>query len=520
MNIEDLAEKHQNDLPGYKLVDYYDAAFPSYQVQLRALIQVSKPISVLDEFVLKAIQAGQEKIEDIAGLLGLERNIVQEALSRLEQSSQVIIANSTDEQVLRIKLTNKGKKSLSELLIIQPEQSNLAITVDALTGKISPKRPLRKTKEVKELYFPIPSYLKKTDFDDLKQEFFTLKRVFADSYGNAHDTFQERHLRRPKKELLEIIEIEKVWVEYRILRILQFIRPDDNTLQVEVFDGNERSQLHESVLLRMEEEQYRPLRAVFKKDTPPYTLDEIPQNLQKFIPAAQRKATELPRVNREIEDKTRQLGDEKKKLGSNVTSERQEASYVIERLKQEIENLKIEKQRLEKAAGSIEALQMAEHRKKLYEAFDAAKSHVIVISPWLNQDAVNYELTQKIGVCLARGVTVFIGHGFGEATTQEKFTLEKLDKISRNKKGKLITQRFGDVHSKVLICDDSYIVLTSFNWLSFRGDPKRGSRVEDGMLTTDKKVIRTKTEEWLQRFNKLETDRFLQKLYPENIVEN
>ena len=30
--------------------------------------------------------------------------------------------------------------------------------------------------------------------------------------------------------------------------------------------------------------------------------------------------------------------------------------------------------------------------------------------------------------------------------------------------------RLGDTHAKVLICDSRFSVVTSFNWLSFRGD--------------------------------------------------
>ena len=40
--------------------------------------------------------------------------------------------------------------------------------------------------------------------------------------------------------------------------------------------------------------------------------------------------------------------------------------------------------------------------------------------------------------------------------------------------------RLGDTHAKILIKDDDWLVITSFNWLSFRGDPKRTFREEWG----------------------------------------
>jgi hypothetical protein len=42
--------------------------------------------------------------------------------------------------------------------------------------------------------------------------------------------------------------------------------------------------------------------------------------------------------------------------------------------------------------------------------------------------------------------------------------------------------RKGDTHAKVLLVDSSFFVTTSFNWLSFRGDPKQPMREEEGTM--------------------------------------
>lgn len=41
--------------------------------------------------------------------------------------------------------------------------------------------------------------------------------------------------------------------------------------------------------------------------------------------------------------------------------------------------------------------------------------------------------------------------------------------------------RLANTHAKILIFDDQCIT-TSFNWLSFRGDPNRTYRMEEGTL--------------------------------------
>ena len=58
MNIEELAQKHAFDFPGYKLADFYEAAIPSYAIQLQVLMQVKRPLPVLEEFILKTADAG------------------------------------------------------------------------------------------------------------------------------------------------------------------------------------------------------------------------------------------------------------------------------------------------------------------------------------------------------------------------------------------------------------------------------------------------------------------------------
>jgi hypothetical protein len=41
--------------------------------------------------------------------------------------------------------------------------------------------------------------------------------------------------------------------------------------------------------------------------------------------------------------------------------------------------------------------------------------------------------------------------------------------------------RLPNTHAKILIYDDVYIT-SSFNWLSFKGDPSRTYRMEEGTL--------------------------------------
>ena len=61
--------------------------------------------------------------------------------------------------------------------------------------------------------------------------------------------------------------------------------------------------------------------------------------------------------------------------------------------------------------------------------------------------------------------------------------------------------RFGDTHAKVLVCDRSFAIVTSFNWLSFRGDPRRSFRDERGMHVGLPEFIDSQCAFYEKRFN-------------------
>ena len=68
--------------------------------------------------------------------------------------------------------------------------------------------------------------------------------------------------------------------------------------------------------------------------------------------------------------------------------------------------------------------------------------------------------------------------------------MQRLTDIQKKKYGdKLLLVKLSNTHEKVLIKDNEYMVITSFNWLSFKGDPNKGFRQETGYYTESKEAI-------------------------------
>ncbi len=492
MNIEELAGKHAFDFPGYRLADCYEAAFPSYAIQLQVLMQVKRRLPVLEEFILKTADAGMTKVADIAGVLGIEHSTVEAGLDQLQRRDYVYFKASQEaSKSIPVLITNKGRSALKELFLAEPEPSNYPVCMDALTGLLYRWQPLAQPRDIRELEIhQIPTYIPTPKLEQI--DFLSLKHLVTDAQRDLPPLTE-------KRELVDILEIEKVWTAYRRMRVLQYVRESDGSILVQVFDRSDRSIEHEAALINMESKKLRALRTVTQSQVPETNPDDFRVIDAKRLEAARQIAIESPKIKKEIEAKVQILEQAKNLQSSELAQDRREATFQIDQMNEQIANLEARLKEMESQAGTTEVLQMYEHRPKLIEALRIAKKQVIIVSPWLNADAVDYDLRQEMGKALQRSVDISIAYGFGEESSAEKKTVKKLQELGQRKKGKLNLYRVGDLHSKVLICDQEFMVLTSFNWLSFAGDPLRGTRFEDGMLTRDKNAIAEKTREWVGR---------------------
>jgi len=507
MNIDELAQKHAGDFPGYKLVDFYEAAFPSYAIQLQVLMELKRPIPVLEEFILKAVDAGMTKVPDIAGVLGLEHNTAEAGLDQLQRRNYIYFKVSKETgKSIPVLITEKGRAALREMYITEPEPGSYPLCMDALTGLLYRWEPLSQSSDIKNLdIHQIPTFIPAPRLEQI--DFLSLKRLVA-------DTQRDLPTKTERRELVDVLGIEKQWTAYKRMRILQYLRESDGAVLVQVFDKADRSIEHEAALINMENQKFRPLRAVIHAQVPNSAPEEFSVIDTNELEAARKVSLEGIKIKDEIDARKKILDQAQALQSSELVQDRREATFQTYQLKEQISALEDRLKEMETQAGTTEVLQMYEHRPKLISALRTAIKQIIIVSPWLNTDAVDYELRQEIANSLKRGINIYIAYGFGEPSSAEIRTVNKLKEIAQKKKGKLSLFRVGDqvdIHSKVLICDQDFMIMSSFNWLSFAGDPTRGSRIEDGMLTRDKKAIAIKTQEWVARMTNVSPSKELEK---------
>lgn len=485
MNIDDLAKTHQHDHTGYLLTDWYEAAFPAYSVFVQVQFVDRQELPYVDQFVLRTLETGLRTTADVGNVLGLDQPLVYATLERMDRLGCLIIAPGKGEQPETISLTPKGHKLLQEQVIQQPVRETIDFCIDALTGEYLVYRGLRTAKQLRESELhQIPTYTSRPQLEHL--DLIAIRRLWNSTRRSLPKYAQSR-------EIFDILSLEKSFAGYRVMRVLQFVRPSDGKLQVQVYDGSERSSSHEAVLLRMEGDHLRALRAE-KRVGPEKIADPAEQLLDPQVYAAARqRAVELPRLEAEITQREQKIRSaEEQKRTSRTKEELAQASREVSELNVELAQLRARIDELTRSAPRTEVLPMAEHRPRLLQALRDAKQRVIIVSPWLTRKAVNTELREEIGHALARGVRVIIGYGFSpDADPEEERTLDRLDQLKRQRGGQnLLLERVGDSHAKVVVCDETYVITTSFNWLSFAGRSDWGNRVEFGTLTSDPAAVK------------------------------
>ena len=202
MNIESLAAKHQDDFPGYQLVDFYEAAFPSDAIQLQVMMQEQRPLPLVEEFVLRAIDVGQNSIHDIASLLGLDESMIRSALNGLQRRSYVVFTTGSYESV-KLLLTTKGRVALGNMLFQQPVLSNLSVCQDALTGGLYGWRPLFQSQTIRDMELHVlPTFIGTPKPENIP--FSTVQKL-------ARRTESEFDPLGRRRELAHIVKLEKYW---------------------------------------------------------------------------------------------------------------------------------------------------------------------------------------------------------------------------------------------------------------------------------------------------------------------
>lgn len=478
--IERLAKKYADSVPDYNLIKYDYVAFPLFKILLSVTVQQRKDIGVIEEFVLKLLDAEVGRVEDMARCLGLDESLINEALVNLVANDLVYLITG------KYKMSDKGRESLRLSKMLEPEELIYTFLLDGLTGEYLPERVTMKAKDVKQNN--LHSVLKAIDEPKVEGlDFQKLSRLIKRQQ-------KEMMMDGAYGDLISINSIHKCYTEYKKRNMLVFTHKDNpEIIDIKIYEGFDRVAEYESIIMRMENEGIRqiPTDKVLHLDSNSSQLPTIvPKEVLESARENKKKITHFKNLEESL---TQRIGDQESRLTEHVYSSSEEkisATQEIKELKKQLGELR------KQQASNNQLLETYNHRPLLEQSLKEAKSFVVIVSPWIRFRAFDNDLQKLIKSALRRNVRIIIGYGISEDDV-ENDKAEKILKDIQQQKGtgkNLTLIKLGNTHEKVLLVDGRYVVITSFNWLSFKGDPKRGFRQETGIYTEDERTINSTIE--------------------------
>jgi phosphatidylserine/phosphatidylglycerophosphate/cardiolipin synthase-like enzyme len=256
-----------------------------------------------------------------------------------------------------------------------------------------------------------------------------------------------------------------------------------------VYDGTTRNDEYSIEL----QKQYNNNSKVFDFDSKEETGQEDTNSLisvlpQGIIESAKSFSYKDSSLEREISNLTIQL-DAIKENNEDDEAEKESATERIRFLEKKIDEMKNERK------GADRVLSTYDHRPLLLDTLENAKNSVVIVSPWIKSGGLNNEILGRIEKALQRKTQVILGYGISEKEDNDKWILNRLADLQKKRYGQYLKLvRLSNTHEKVLIKDNEYMVITSFNWLSFKGDPNKGFRQETGYYTESKEAMKQMKE--------------------------
>lgn len=135
-------------------------------------------------------------------------------------------------------------------------------------------------------------------------------------------------------------------------------------------------------------------------------------------------------------------------------------------------------------------IEVDEHKKYFIYILENAKQSIYIQSPWINWRTLQL-YKDYIEAAVDRGVKVIIKYGLKPRNRFDKIGIDEESKRFFNSLNKsLFLLIKGDDHSKIVICDNEFMIMGSFNWLSFGGGNEPNARGETSSIIKNEAEIK------------------------------
>lgn len=482
MTPDEVARRLDNRA-GYELITYGEVGLPIFGIYATALVMERQERSCIEEFTLRALAAGLDRPSQIQGILGLPTSIIDTTLADLVRQ-EAVRSSAPDE---RLNLTERGRHLVGETEVLCPSEQTVWFPFDGL---------LRRPKWYGDAAFLKPSEAKKRGLRQIKA--MPARPPMVDELSLT-DVSEVGRLavgaNRGEREVLRVVSIEKALRQFLPAVALVYRALQGGEMQVAFAIDGRISQGHELAFARGGGLERQPIFAGLQEKVRLPVDDVLGGRIADVLQAAaavRKKAARVTRSRSTVDTASLAV------VTSLSENERAEASAAVERAREELAEAEAELQR-----APVRPLPVYEHPAIFDEAMSSATQRLLILSPWIRKAVVNDGFLRNMRRACDRGVRVSIGFGIGEDDASEKpwdaEARQRLEALAAELP-LLEVRRLGDTHAKVLIKDSDFFVITSFNWLSFKGDPSKPFREEWGTIVHEPAVVNEFYNEIIKRF--------------------
>lgn len=462
--MKDEIKKFENQirrrylLPEAIVIDCKPIGYPFHVLNVDLTYLANRQLHLAEEFVMKCINHELNKHKEIALFLGMDENLIEKVVSELLSKGLI-----TREDFL--KLTELGLNSLEQQTVLAPISETKTFYIDALNGKISEKFYLNRldSKKNNSALNKIIKKPRKGHIEDIVEYYENIEKLLQ-NYNSSS-----------RIELIQVNNIEKVYTEWHELLLVLYQRnPEDKEIEYEIFSRGNIQVEYRTTIEQLYAEGKKILDPIFQ---------EIEQDKLSNDNLVERQI--LTTINNE-NIKTVE------KLSAKIQS-LEDPDFLIDSknksIKEERKKLKEELDQIKAQSKISEIIHTYEHRDYLFNTFKEAKQRVMIVSPWIRRYVVDQEFLEMLEATLNRKIQVYIFYGIkGSNQQNDPSSIKKLEELS-NKYKNLRFQKVKNTHRKILVCDNKFGIVTSFNFLSFRADPNLTYRDELGVIIRDSATI-------------------------------
>lgn len=481
--MADEVAKKLDGRAGYELVTYREVGLPIFGIHATALLQERQERSCIEEFALRALAAGLGSASQVEGILGLPRNVVDTTLADLVRQEAIRTSHGGES----LALTERGRDLLDGADVLSPSQQTVWFPFDGL---------LRRPK-----WFGTTSFLRQADMREsglLAIRPIPARPPEADELSAPDVSEVVRLAAGASRGDRQVLRIERIEKRYRLFLpavALIYRAVEGDEVQVAFAVEGRLSQEHELAFARGGGLERQAIFDELREAPAPVDKAELGGRVAELVQAAEGLRKDAARItsSRSAVDRaavaraTAQTDEARANATKQEEAAKKDLSEAEAGLRQNL----------------VRPVPVYEHPGILQDAIATARERLLVVSPWIRRAVVNDAFVQKIEQACSRGVRVALGFGLGDVDEGEQEWDAKarraLERVAARSKH-FQMKRFGDTHAKVLIKDSEFFVITSFNWLSFRGDPSKPFRDEWGTMVRDPAVIEEYYLKMMKRF--------------------